>query len=152
MHRARQARGDSAFALESQASLTAHDQEVKFRTAMRGPKEALLRVGSEARHDLVDHKSLPRCPDFRMTFQVIARRQVQQGMQHTTITNVDLWGLDLALPDIAKPRWKLPYHQGGRQGVEVVSDSRSGYAKGPGELSPVPDLRMVMGQHGPKTA
>ncbi len=59
MHRARQAWGDSAFALESQASLTAHDQEVKFRTAMRGPKEALLRAGCEVRNDLVDHKSLP---------------------------------------------------------------------------------------------
>src|SRR2546422_7359445 len=104
MHRARQARGDSAFALESQASLTAHDQEVKFRTAMRGPKEALLRAGSEARHDLVDHKSLPRCTDFRMAFQVIVRRQIKQGMQHTAIANVDLWCLDLAFSYIAEPR------------------------------------------------
>src|SRR5256885_4880521 len=119
MHRARQARGDSAFAFESQASLTAHDQEVKFRTAMRGPKEAFLRAGSEARHDLVDRKSLPGCTDFRMAFQVIVCRQVKQSMQHTTIANVDLWCLNLALPDIAKPWWKLPYHHGGRQDVEV---------------------------------
>ena len=110
MHRARQAWSDSAFALESQASLTAHDQEVKLRTAMRGPKEALLRASSKARNDLIDHKSFPRCTDFRMAFQVIVCRQVQQGMQHTTIANVDLWCLDLALPHIAKPWWKLPYH------------------------------------------
>jgi len=76
MHRARQARGDSAFALESQTSLTAHNQEVKFRAAMRGPKETLLRAGSEVCNNLVDHKSLPRCADFRMAFQVIVRRQV----------------------------------------------------------------------------
>jgi hypothetical protein len=80
MHRARQARGDRAFALESQASLAAHNQEVKFRATMRGPKETLLRAGSEVRNNLVDHKSLPRCADLRMAFQIIVHGQIQQGM------------------------------------------------------------------------
>jgi hypothetical protein len=99
MHRARQAWGDSACALESQASLTAYDQEVKFRTAMRGLKEALLRASSEARNELVDHKSFPRCTDFRMAFQVIVRRQVKQGMQQGfSRSNMVVGPLERAIP------------------------------------------------------
>src|SRR5262245_16138315 len=87
-----------------------------------------------------------------MSLQIIAAPDMEQAMQQPGVRHIDLGGLDLSLGYILEPGLQLPQDQRMSEDIEIISDSGIGDAKGPCEFGGVPDLAVVMSQHGPEAS
>src|SRR5262249_41068982 len=124
----------------------------KFRTGMRRPEKTLLGPGAEAGHDFPHGKAFPGCPNLWMALQVLCRFHPKQGVEQSTVCNIDLRCFHLAFPQVLKTRRQSPQAEGGSQRAEMALPRGDTNPKGAAQFPAVPDLRMIMGYHRPKAA
>jgi len=137
--------------LKSEASTAAHNQQIEFGSGMGGPEEALMMFGTDPADQLFDHEALPRCPRLGVGFDIGEGPKIQQSMQQAAISHVDFGRTDLALADVFVPRWKLPNHKGRDQTIQVPPDGRIGHSEGTRKLRGIPNLPVIVREHGPES-
>src|ERR1017187_4439885 len=71
-------------------------------------------------------------------------------MKQPAVTDIDFRRFDYTLADVLKPRLQLPHHIRSHQGVEVAARGMMRNTEGVAQLRSVPDLPVVMRQHGPE--
>ena len=138
------------FELKSVVFACDPNQEIQFGAGMGCPKVGI--AAFECSDDLLQSETLPRCAEFRMRLQVRQGAQLKQSMQNAAVANIDLGSLDLPFTDILEPGRKDSDHVGTGENIQIPASRVFGGAKRPGKLRCIPDLTMVMGDHGPETS
>lgn len=73
-------------------------------------------------------------------------------VEDTAVAQIDLRALHEPLPHVLVPREQAAHHVGLLQCVQVAPHGFGRYTHGGSDLRSVPDLGVVVGEHGPETA
>src|SRR5919197_2578167 len=152
MYRPREPGCHRPLELEAPAPAPLDYEQVKFRTGMCRPEKTLLGPGAEAGYDFPHGKAFPGRPNLWMALQILCRFHPKQGVEQSTVCDIDLRRFHLAFPEVLKPWRQLPQDEGCSQRVEVAVHRGDTHPKRAGQFRAVPELRMIMGHHGPKAA
>ncbi len=150
MHGTAAARSVGVFELKPIVFACATDQKVKLRAAVGCPEVDI--AAPQRVNDLLQREAFPRRAELGVRLEIGDGSQLKKSVQESAVAEVDFWGFDLALSDVFKPGRKDSHHIGAREDVEVTSRGVLGGAEGSGELRRVPNLTVVMGNHGPKAS
>ena len=150
VHGSAAARRISVFELKPIMFACAPNQEIELGPAMGRPEVNI--AATQCSNDLLQRKAFPGRAEVRVRLQISDGRQLKESMQESAVAEIDFGSLDLALADIFKPGWKHSDHVGSRENVEIASGSVLGSAERPRKLRRIPNLPVVMGDHGPKTS
>src|SRR5659263_101697 len=151
-HGRRHARGIRPLELEPEAPFPPHDQQIKLRASVRGPKEAFLGTGAEVCDRFLEDKPLPRGSQSRMRKEALPRLDLQQGVKQATVGEIDLRRFHLPLAQVLMPRRKLAHNEGCSQEIQVSANRRLTDPERACELRCVPDLAVGVRQHRPESA
>src|SRR6266545_1955790 len=86
-----------------------------------------------------------------MARQVGEGLQVEECVQEPAVDDVDLGGFDLAFLKILMPGRELADDESAGEDIAIAGHGGVRDSEGAGELRAVPDLPVVMGDHGPKS-
>ena len=150
VHGSAAARRISVFELKPIMFACAPNQEIELGAAMGRPEVDI--AATQCSNDLFQREAFPGRAEVRVRLQVGDGGQLKESMQESAVAEIDFRSLDLALADIFKPWWKDSDHVGARENVEIASGSVLGSAERPRKLRRIPNLPVVMGDHGPKTS
>jgi hypothetical protein len=124
------------------------NQQIELGATMGRPEVHI--AASQRSNDLLQREALPRRTKLRVRLEIADRSQLKKSMQESAVTDIDFGSLDLALADIFKPGRQDSDHVRACENVEVVSSGVLRGAERPCKLRRVPNLPVVVGDHGPK--
>ena len=128
---------------------SAEVENIQLRPGMHGPK--IYVPASDYRYYLFENKAFPGRADFRVTGQFRFGAERKKRVEKSGITNVDLRSFYLPFFHVFIPRLQLPDYVGTRQNVEIPTCRYLRAAKGPREFGGIPNLSMIMSDHGPES-
>jgi hypothetical protein len=102
-HRRGEVRRIRALELKSQPQPAAHYQQIKLRTGVHGPKEALLGPGTEALYRLLRSEALPRSANLWVQLQLFGVTNIKQQVEQPRVVEIYLRRFDLAFGKILVP-------------------------------------------------
>src|SRR5215831_15639769 len=114
---------------------------------MRRPKKHLTRLNGP--NCLLDYVALPRSAGLGMGEQISLAANAEQLMQQPGVAEINLRRPHLPFLQIGVPRLELTDHENVRENVEIAANGILRKAQRTGRLGGIPDLTVVMRQHGP---
>jgi len=105
------------FDFDAKMATAMDEKQIQLRSRIGCPKVSL--IGAKEFMHLLDNEALPRRPDHWMSQQRLFIGQDEQGVQQSTIFDVNFGRSDLSFLDVDIPRLKLPHHHHTCQQVQV---------------------------------
>ena len=131
-----------------QAPALCQEEQINFCPTMRCPEK---RFGwFKHLENLFQGKAFPGRSNAWMTYENVKVRKAQQAVEHPRVAQVDFWGFDLSFPNVLIPRLELADHKRPSKDIEVGTHRFIRQTHSAGQFRSIPDLPMIMGQHGPE--
>jgi hypothetical protein len=130
---------------------SADDEQVELRAGVEVPAVRLVRLRSRGvGQSSPIAKPSNDAPTFGCPSRSTSIDDPEQRVEQARVGQVDLGRLDLALREVLLPGSQAPDHERGDKHVEVVAHGLVRDAERASQLTAVPGLPMVVGDHRPE--